>query len=860
MERNPRAAARGHGPRRATRSAPSTASSSCAREYPLLQARARRRDGRAHEQGLLGDDILGSGFSFDVTIVEGAGSYVVGEETALLALPAGAARHRLRAPAVPRPARPARHADGRQQRRDALQHPLRRLARRRRVPRAQPGARRRAPSSSASTSASRDPASYEVPFGMTRARAVRGRRRRPASTAARSRRCRSAARSAGILPGWKLDTRFDFDALAAEGLHGRPRRDRRLRRRAPTCAAVAEHLLHFGAARELRQVLPVPHRAAPAHAMFANGAPVERERARGAARDARGSAASARTAAACPRRSAACSSTSPTSWGSPDAKRHDRRHRGRGRRRHDRPRGRADRGRRRPDALLRRPAGPVRRVPRLPRRRRGRARPDRLRARRRCRDGMAVATQDADARRVATAVVELVLSELPRAPEPHTELAQIAAMLGVTRRPALARRAVHAEAHDDAPSLPRASSHELCISCGRCVRACDEVQGAVRADGHRPRLRRERRRRPRRGFRDSACVSCGACADSCPTDAITEITLLTCSSPNSRGEDDDRTLRPRDHDHLRLLRRRLPSGDPRRATARSCRSRPALDGPANEGHTCLKGRFAHQFSRHRSRLDRRRSSSESGDVPRRHLGGGDPPDRDRARPHPATTHGPRRDRRPRLLARDERGLLRRCSASCARRSAPTTSTTARASATRRRRSRCASRSACRARPATSTDFDHADAAILIGANPTEGHPVVGARIKQATLRGMKLVIDRPAPHRAVPTYGVLHLKPAPRHERRGHARARAHRAPRRPHRPGLPRARAPRASARGRGADRGVHAAGGRADHRHPGRRPRARGAHLRRGRRTPASPGASGSPSTATAPRSCASSATSRS
>ena len=29
---------------------------------------------------------------------------------------------------------------------------------------------------------------------------------------------------------------------------------------------------------------------------------------------------------------------------------------------------------------------------------------------------------------------------------------------------------------------------------------------------------------------------------------------------------------------------------------------PALDGPANVGHTCLKGRFAHQFSRHRQRL------------------------------------------------------------------------------------------------------------------------------------------------------------------------------------------------------------------------------------------------------------------
>ena len=75
-------------------------------------------------------------------------------------LPAGPARHGLRPPAVPRPARRARHADRRQQRRDALQH------RRSSPPTAptrtralSPGARRPAPSSSASTSASPSPAS-----------------------------------------------------------------------------------------------------------------------------------------------------------------------------------------------------------------------------------------------------------------------------------------------------------------------------------------------------------------------------------------------------------------------------------------------------------------------------------------------------------------------------------------------------------------------------------------------------------------------------------------------------------------------------------------------------------------------------
>ncbi|WP_372791030.1 NAD(P)H-dependent oxidoreductase subunit E [Paraconexibacter sp.] len=54
-------------------------------EYPRSKPALEAAVARAHAAGLLGSDILGSGFSFDVTIVLGAGSYVVGEETALLA-------------------------------------------------------------------------------------------------------------------------------------------------------------------------------------------------------------------------------------------------------------------------------------------------------------------------------------------------------------------------------------------------------------------------------------------------------------------------------------------------------------------------------------------------------------------------------------------------------------------------------------------------------------------------------------------------------------------------------------------------------------------------------------------------------
>lgn len=141
-----------------------------------------------------------------------------------------------------------------------------------------------------------------------------------------------------------------------------------------------------------------------------------------------------------------------------------------------------------------------------------------------CRDGMAIATEDPTARRVAGAVVELVLSELPEPPAAHTELAAVADRLGVgePRWPG--------EAHAPQPADVRhpylAFRHELCISCGRCVRACDELQGTFALTATGRGFRANVAAGLDEGFRASACVSCGACADTCPTDAITEVSLL----------------------------------------------------------------------------------------------------------------------------------------------------------------------------------------------------------------------------------------------------------------------------------------------------------------------------------------------
>ncbi len=140
-----------------------------------------------------------------------------------------------------------------------------------------------------------------------------------------------------------------------------------------------------------------------------------------------------------------------------------------------------------------------------------------------CREGMEIETEDPAARRVAGAVVELVLSELPEPPAPHTELARVAARLevGEPRWPG----AVHAR-EDDLRHPYLALRHELCISCGRCVRACDEVQGAFALTATGRGFESNVVAGLDAGFEDSTCVACGACADTCPTDAITEIRLV----------------------------------------------------------------------------------------------------------------------------------------------------------------------------------------------------------------------------------------------------------------------------------------------------------------------------------------------
>ena len=126
------------------------------------------------------------------------------------------------------------------------------------------------------------------------------------------------------------------------------------------------------------------------------------------------------------------------------------------------------------------------------------------------------------------------MSELPEPPAEHTELAEIARFFGIgePRWKGVVREHSHDERH---PYL--ALQHELCISCGRCVRACDEIQGAFALTATGRGFGSGITAGLDSGFTDSTCVSCGACADTCPTDAITERSLLTLATAYTEAEE-----------------------------------------------------------------------------------------------------------------------------------------------------------------------------------------------------------------------------------------------------------------------------------------------------------------------------------
>jgi NADH:ubiquinone oxidoreductase subunit F (NADH-binding) len=247
----------------------------CRSEYPRSKPALEAAAQAAREAGWLGSDIAGSGFDFDVTVLEGAGSYVVGEETALLACIEG-----LRGTVSARPPFPAvRGLYGMPtvvNNTETLANvPFIALRGAEAYRRLSPGA---TPGSKLVCFNERfaRPGVYEVRFGMSVRELCEG----LAGGMVGGRGIKAVQIGGplgGILPASRLDTLFDFEALAGEGCmvgHGGilafdDRTDMR---------ALARHLLRFGADESCGKCFPCRIGLRRAYEQFSSGEPIDRVR------------------------------------------------------------------------------------------------------------------------------------------------------------------------------------------------------------------------------------------------------------------------------------------------------------------------------------------------------------------------------------------------------------------------------------------------------------------------------------------------------------------------------------------------------------------------------------------------------
>ncbi|ABM96663.1 formate dehydrogenase subunit alpha [Methylibium petroleiphilum] len=129
-----------------------------------------------------------------------------------------------------------------------------------------------------------------------------------------------------------------------------------------------------------------------------------------------------------------------------------------------------------------------------------------------------------------------------------------------------------------------------CIVCNRCVRACEETQGTfaltISGRGFESRVSAGQDQ----PFMESECVSCGACVQACPTATLQEKSVIWLGQAEHSvtttcaycGVGCGFKAEMKGNEVVRMV--------------------PWKNGQANEGHSCVKGRFAWGYATHKDRI------------------------------------------------------------------------------------------------------------------------------------------------------------------------------------------------------------------------------------------------------------------
>lgn len=348
--------------------------------------------------------------------------------------------------------------------------------------------------------------------------------------------------------------------------------------------------------------------------------------------------------------------------------------------------------------------------------------------------GMSVRTQTPRLERVRRNIMELYISDHPLdcltcAANGDCELQDMSGVVGLRE----VRYGYDGENHLDAPtdsSNPYFNFDESkCIVCSRCVRACDEIQGTLALTivgrGFDSKVSPGGT-----NFMDSECVSCGACVQACPTATLEEKSVIDLGLPTRT------VLTTCAYCGVGCSFKAELRGD------ELVRMVPHKDGGANEGHSCVKGRFAWGYATHPDRV-LSPMIRESIDQPWREVSWDD-----------AINFAAQRilDIRDRFGVDSVGGIT---SSRCTNEEVFVVQKMVRAALGTNNVDTCAR--VCHSptgyglkqtfgTSAGTQDFrsvDDADVILVIGANPTDAHPVFGSRMKQRLRKGAGLIVVDP---------------------------------------------------------------------------------------------------------------------